>query len=846
MIKRACLSIGLAIFSIVLYSQVNTIKSPYEYFENYGKAHTPHHEVIEYLKYVDDRSERVVLEKYGKSNQGRLLYTLIISNAENIKNREVIRKTNLYNIGIESVQPTITIEKALVWCSFGVHGNEAGTTESVMNIVFQLATANDPKTIQWLNDAVVIIDPSLNPDGYDRYTHWLRNVTGDLMHPGVYDREHNEPWPTGRYNHYCFDLNRDWAWQTQVESQQRNERYNSWMPHIHADFHEMGANENYYFAPAAEPYHTYITPFQRDFQTRIGKNHGAYFDQKGWLYWTREVFDLFYPSYGDTYPTYNGAIGMTYEQAGNSSSGRSIELDNGDTLTINDKITHNTVVALSTIEMGANNAKGLIDNFKKYFRESVSNPKGKYKTYIIKNSPSNGRLSQLLDRHGIQYGYASEKRSLSGATLIGTKSGNQNVNVENGDIIIQASQPKSMMLQILMEEDPALSDSLTYDITAWSVPLAYGSQCYGMLSSTKIATSIKPIVMASSRVCDENASSYIMPWNDLTSAKKLGQLHTAGIKARMAVKETSFTGEVVKRGSIVVHRADNKRIPNLRQEVLNIMGEDCRCLSSGFSDKIGDIGGSYFELLSAPKVLSIAGEGTSTTGAGEVWHFFDRVLKYPVTITEWSNFGSVDLSQYNTLVLPEGRYNVGEHGKAIDAWVRKGGRLITLGSATSQLQAIDGVGVEKYAIAAERDAATESDSLAMIKGRTNPYDGMDRRYISQSTAGTIIKNLVDETHPLSFGLGKEYYSLKTNDQYYGLQKGAWNVMTVPQNYWSAGFIGTGLTKKLENTVSFGTKNIDGGQVIFMVDNPLFRGFWDRGLLLFSNAIFLNSRQRSNY
>jgi hypothetical protein len=841
---RTICTILLSLIACVITAQ-SAIQSPYTYFKYYGKHHTPHHRVIEYLKYVDENSDRITMSSYGESNQGRPLHTIFISSSANLAQKEIIRQTNLYNIGMSKSKPEVLIEKAIVWCSFGVHGNEAGTTESVMNIVYTLATASDASTISYLENAMVVIDPSLNPDGYDRYTHFLRSVTGDQMHPSLSDREHMEPWPTGRYNHYLFDLNRDWAWQTQIESQQRNAVYNSWMPHIHADFHEMGANSNYYFAPAAEPYHEYITPFQRDFQTRIGRNHASYFDKKGWLYFTRETFDLLYPSYGDTYPTYNGAIGMTYEQAGNSSSGRSIQLRNGDTLTINDKIIHNTVVALSTIEVGAKNAQELVSNFKKYFADNANTPKGKYKTYVIKGSQANQRLATLLKRHDIVFGYATDKKSLGNAYAIGAKS-STNINIEPNDIIIQAHQPKSVMLQILMEEEPTLQDSVTYDITAWSVPMAYGSQCYGFTSAQKIDVSEYEIGELKQFRCPEETVSYVIAWDDLSKAKYLSKLHQAGIKVRMAMKSTSFDGQMVNKGSLVINRGDNPRIKNLKTKVTSITGADCLCLQSGFSDKIGDMGGSYFGLLTAPKVLSIAGEGVNETGAGEVWHYFDKTLQYPVSVVNWENFGQIDLSTYNTLILPEGYYGVASHAEDIAQWVSKGGRLIAIGSTISSIETDGTLGIEQYTTETEKTAASEADSLAKLANRSMAYDGLERRYISKTTAGAVIKNNVDDTHPLGFGLGKTYYSLKTGNRYYPLQKGQWNVITIPSNYQSAGFIGTGLRKKFDNTVSFCAKNVGTGQIVYMVDNPLYRGFWDKGLLLFANAVFLNGRQDDNY
>jgi hypothetical protein len=846
---KSILSIVWVCLLASILSGQGSIKSPQQYFKLYGQQHTPHHKVVEYLLYLDAASDKIEMEQYGESNQGRPMYTIYVSSASNIKNKENIRLTNLYNIGLHPTAPSTVIEKSIVYCSFGVHGNEAGTTESVLNIVYQLVTQTDANTSLYLDKAMIIIDPSLNPDGYDRYVHFLKSVSSAQGHPGAGDREHMEPWPSGRYNHYLYDLNRDWAWQVQTESQIRNKQYNKWMPHIHADFHEMGYNDNYYFAPAAQPYHEAITGFQRDFQTRIGKNHGKYFDDKGWLYWTREVFDLFYPSYGDTYPTYNGAIGMTYEQAGNSSSGRSISLDNGDTLTIQDKIDHNTCVAMSTIEMGARNADELVREFKKFFDTSRRNPNGKYKSYLVKAFPGMSRLTRLLDNNGISYEQASTSTRWNGGYLIGSKSAaNQSIQVDPDDIIIQTAQPKSLMLNILMEEEPKIIDSLTYDITAWSIPLAYNTKVYAFTSVQSKGAAINTNKNALKL---EEAAHYVMAWDDLKSVQDLAVLHKAGIKTRMALKESSFDGRMIKRGSIIINKGDNKYSSPLGKTLESLLPQAVAAgsivaIPSGFADKIGDFGGSFFQLLRAPKVLSFAGRSMSTTGVGEVWHYFDQTLQYPVSVVEWDNFGRVNLAEYNTIILPDGYYSLGSKSEALSKWVNEGGRLIVIGNVVRNFEAVEGLKFERHATSSDADKAKEMDSLAMMDARAHAYDGQERRAIQGSTAGAIVKNKLDETHPLSFGLGQEYFSLKTSDQFFPLQKNSWNVATVPQKYTSFGFIGNKLKPKFENTVTFSVKNVGGGQAIFLVDNPLFRGFWDRGLLLFGNAVFLNGVTNSNY
>lgn len=827
----------------------SSLQSPQEYFNSYGKQHSFHHQVLDYIKYVDDRSEMVVMKKIGETYQGRPLHLIFISSVENIRNMEDIRLTNLYNSGINTNKPNNINEKAIVWCSFGVHGNEAGTTESVPNIMYQLISGKDASSSEWLKNTIVIIDPSLNPDGYDRYVHFLKSTSGINENPTISHREHMEPWPTGRYNHYMFDMNRDWAWQTQKESKERISAYNQWLPHIHADFHEMGANSNYYFAPAAEPYHKFMSSFQKDFQIEIGKNHASYFDKNGWLYWTREVFDLFYPSYGDTYPTYSGAIGMTYEQAGNTSSGRSILLENGDTLTIQQKIDHNTVVALSTVEISAKNADKIISNFKSYYSESTKNPHGKYKTYVLKSSPSMQRLADLFDRSGIQYGYANSNAKTT-AYHYQSKS-SKTFDIQQGDMIVQANQPRSVLLQVLMEEEPTLTDSLTYDITSWALPFAYGIDCYAYTTSFKVDVSKTKPKLVTPKTDNGPIFSIQIPWNDLNSAKVLAELHKSNYKVRMSVKEAVYLGKVIPKGTLMVNKGDNKWKKDFEKDITDILLKhnitDYQHHNSGFSDKGGDLGGNYFQLIKAPKVLTFSGRGISATSCGEIWHFFDQLLDYQINIVEWDQFDRADLFSFNTIILPDGYYKINdERFKMLTDWTNKGGRLIVIEGALRNFSGKEGLTFETFATEDDKKVAEDEKLKQELKDRLNDFEGLERRSISKSTGGAIIKNIVDDSHPLGYGLGKSYYSLKTSSSTYVTQKGMWNVIHIPTKYDSYGFLGSGIKKKLENAVTFAVQVHGSGQAIYMVDNPLFRSFWDKGLLLFSNAVYLNGVLPENY
>ncbi|HLR25144.1 MAG TPA: M14 metallopeptidase family protein, partial [Fodinibius sp.] len=473
------------LFSVFLCLQVGEVtaqpQSPSEFLGyELGSRWTPHHKVMDYIRHIAEESPLVEARKYGESNEGRSLMLIYISAESNMDRLEQIQVNNLKRTSLIEGEPSAE-KTAIVWLSYNVHGNEPSSSEAAMKTLYELVRPNNAKTKRWLENVVVIIDPMLNPDGRDRYVSWYKQTAGadPNVHPAA--REHHEPWPGGRTNHYYFDLNRDWAWLIQKESRARLAEYQRWMPHIHVDFHEQYYKNPYYFAPGAEPYHNAITDWQRDFQHTIGENNAEYFDEHNWLYFTGEVFDLFYPSYGDTYPIFNGAIGMTYEQGGHSRAGLGILKVEGDTLRLNDRVMHHVTTGFSTVEVSSRKADKIVDEFEAYYDQAAQDPSGKYKTYVFKADNDPDKLQaffSLLDRHRIEYGKARKSRTFSGYNY--QKGRTERVEVNEGDYLVSAYQPKSVLARVLLEPRPELSDSLTYDITAWAQHYAFGLDGYAL------------------------------------------------------------------------------------------------------------------------------------------------------------------------------------------------------------------------------------------------------------------------------------------------------------------------------------------------------------------------------
>jgi Zinc carboxypeptidase len=841
--KKLLILFFLVFVSKITFSQ-NNLKSPEEFFSfKFGEQFTPHHLLVEYYKHVAKNSDQIIVQEYGRTNEQRPLIWAVISSPKNLKNLEQIRTDNLKRARLIEGKPSDSKPIAIVWLSYGVHGNEAGASESSIATLYEIAKPGNKKIQSFLENTVVIIDPCINPDGYSRYSHWQWNVNNKIVNPNSATLEHNEPWPGGRVNHYLFDLNRDWAWFTQVETQQRLDIYNQWMPHIHVDLHEMGHNSPYYFAPAAQPYHKYITNWQGDFQKEIGQNHAKYFDENAWLYYTREDFDLFYPSYGDTYPVFNGSIGMTYEQAGHSQAGRAILLENGDTLTLKDRIAHHKSTSLSTIEMGALNADRLVQKFEEYFSESVENPKGKYKTFVISYTNSKDKIKALcnfLDKHKIQYGSAENELSVKGYHYATGKT--ESYRIDTQDIVVTTYQPKSVLAQVLFEPNPFLMDSLTYDITAWTLTHAYGLDAFALEQKIDVNQGYEFPKYISDLKKESTPYAYLLEWQSIEDARFLGALLSKKIKVRFANKSFELEGKKYGLGTLIISKADNRKNQKLAAIITDLAQRFERnivAVESGFSSNGYDLGSSENHLISTPNIAILQDDRIFASAFGQVWHYFENDLGYPVTILPLKRLRYADLRKYNLIIMPEGSYSSSSLNiDKLKTWISGGGRLIAMGNALSALEGQKGFTIEKYATAKEKGDAKKDNENTVLENRLKPYADRRRRSISNQMPGAIFKLKMDNTHPLAYGLPDYYFSLKTSSRAYKFLKKTWNVGYIEKDPLILGFAGAKAIKKMEETTVFGVQTMGRGDVIYMVDNPLFRGFWQQGKFLFSNAVFL--------
>lgn len=823
----------LAIVCFYSLTAAAQLKSPEEFLGyKLGERFTPHYKIVQYFQHAAAAMPQVMkLETYGQTNEGRPLLLATVSSAENMGRLEEIRTNNLRLTGLQK-GPANTNGPAIVWLSYNVHGNEASSSEVSMLTLYELLSNSNAQTKQWLNNLVVLIDPCLNPDGRDRYVNWYNQMVGKHYDASRAAREHHEPWPGGRTNHYNFDLNRDWAWQTQVESQQRLIKYQEWMPQIHVDFHEQGYNSPYYFAPAAEPMHEVITPWQRDFQTTIGRNHAKYFDRNGWLYFTKEYFDLFYPSYGDTYPIYNGSIGMTYEQAGHGMAGLAIDVGNRDTLKLTDRIAHHFTTSMSTLEVASANVANMMREFKKYFDDNNNGLTGEYKTYIVPGGEQGklDALKKLFDKNKIVYYYASKAAPVKGYSYF---SGKEEVySLKENDLLLSSSQPKASLLKVLFEPVSKLTDSATYDITAWSLPYVYGLAAYA--SKEKIAGKADGPVAVKNNL-PLTAYGYLVNYNAFNDGQLLAALLKNNIKVRFAEKDFSYGGIKYNRGSLVVLRSGNEDKIAAFLNLAAQLNSKVNMVESGFMESGFDFGSDKLHLISRPNVALLIGEESAENSPGAIWHFFEEQLNYPITLINPQEMGSVNWRDIDVLIIPNGYYKMlgdKDQSAELKTWIRQGGKLIALDDAAASLGDIDGsVKIKKPE---EKPDDPKADPYSNLK----KYGNRDRDWLVNNVPGAIYKVELDNTHPLAFGYPGFYYSLKLNATIFEFGKDTWNVGVIKKEKQTAGFVGSRLREKLMDGTVIAVTPMGRGNIVYFTDDPIFRSFWENGKLMLTNAVFL--------
>ena len=814
-----------------------SIPKPIDVFSHHlGAQHTRTDQIVEYFYAVAKNSNRVVVKNHGSTHEGRKLIHAVITSAENQKKLDDILKNNrnlCLNPGKISNKD---LKKMPVVAYFGysVHGDEASGSEAAMLLLYHLSAGSSIGIRNYLNNVILIIDPILNPDGRDRFVNWVNGNRGYIPTNDINDREHNQPWPRGRTNHYLFDLNRDWLPATQPESQARLNLYYKWRPQVVVDFHEMGRNRTYFFQPGIPSRNNPNTPKNVFYLTNLlAEYHAEALNNIGSLYYSKESFDDFYYGKGSTFPDINGSVGILFEQA--SSRALKTTTTSGE-LNYAFTIKNHFNASLGTLEGLWKMKDKFLTHQRNFYRDaSKASIQFSTKAYLINTEYKKTNVRLLVDnliRHQVKV-YSLKKPYAS-----------NNLKFDPGKaVLVPVDQPQSRLIKSIMEQVTDFNDSLFYDVSSWSLPLSAGVEYVELKQnpSAIIGNELPDNFFTSGKKIGGRATyAYIMEWGDYFSPRALYKILDRGITPLMAMKPFSITingkKEEFKRGSIIVpivQRDSNSNISkdDVHDVLRNIATEDfinIYAVNTGLSNDGPDLGGLH-AVINLPKVALLAGKGSNAYSVGQVWHLLNERMHIPISLINSDNINRTLLDDYNVLIMTDGSFNQidSSNVKSIKSWVKRGGCFISTGSGSKWI-------VDNNIIS-ETVKESNKDTLDIA------YENIQAKKGAQRIGGSIFQIILDNTHPIAFGYQSDLPIFRNNETFYELSTAdAANVGRYSADPLISGYISDEMNEKIKNSASIIARNMGNGSVILFADNPHFRAFWygTEGLLL--NAVFFGN------
>lgn len=815
------------------------------------------------LRYFDALSEaapdRMMLTRYGETWEGRPLPYAVISSAANMRRLGAIREASLALTDPRAGPTTPPADQpVIVWLMYSVHGNEISPAEAAMATARHLLASRDPEVAEWLVTTVVVLVPTQNPDGRDRFMNAYYQSLGLEPDGDRLSAERDEPWPSGRPNHYLFDMNRDWFAQTQPETRGLTQLMLGWRPQVVVDAHEMGTDDPFFFPPEAEPLNPLLPEAQLRARQLFGRGNAATFDREGVDYYTREVFDAFYPGYGDGWPSYLGAVGMTYEQG--SARGLVARRSNGETLTYRTTVRNHFLASLSTIRTASANRAQLLNDFAAYYRQAVA--EGGTGAWILARGDvdpgSADALAALLARQGIEV-----TRATAGFNACGRQ-------YRAGDYIIRRGQPLGRLLQVLMDPSITMRDGFVqaqearrhqgqyaevYDITAWALPGSYGVDALQCRSTPSVAIAavtadgIEGIVSG-----DPNPVVYVV-----TSGSQAMGVMTRALRAGIRVRspEAAFTvgDRTFPAGSVILSRAGS---PDDFDAQVAAIARDAGAEAIGLSDtwvtEGPNLASDRSPIIPPVRIALAWDEPTDPNSAGAIRYVLEQRYGYPVTIIRTENLSRADLSRYQVLILPDayGSYDAAL-AASLRAWVQRGGTLIGIGSGTDLMMAGDSpmiASAREPLLSQNGQAAPAPDADPRIIADADAYAEATRpaEQTPDSVLGVQALVEVDRSHWLSSGLPDRLTVLVIGSAIYEplRQDEGTNVL----RYVSARELPVAGHLWAENRAQLAFKpyvmanSVGRGQVIAFTQDPTFRGFLHGQDVLFLNAIFRGAAHSS--
>lgn len=793
-----------------------------------GEWHISHDRLVNYMYALDRASDRISLEVTGHTHEGRPLLLLTITSPKNHQNIEAIRSQHV-QLTDPSKSGSLDIRNMPVvfYMGFSIHGNEASGSNAALLVAYHLAAAQGKEIEDYLNNVVILFDPSFNPDGLHRFSSWVNSRKSKVVSADPADMEHNEPWPGGRTNHYWFDLNRDWLVAQQPESQARIATFHKWKPNVLTDHHEMGTNATFFFQPGVPSRVHPLTPAKNQELTRkIGEFHAKALDNIGSFYYTQEGYDDFYYGKGSTFPDVQGAVGILFEQA--SSRGHAQESING-VLHFAFTIRNQFVTALSTLQAVNSIREELLNYQRDFFKNALAEAtKDPVKAFAFASTDKvrASELAHIFLRHQVDV-YRPAASITIGGKLFDAESA----------FIVPLNQLQYRLIKGMIERRTTFQDSLFYDISTWTLPLAFGVEHEELKTLPALGTKVTEITHQSGKLVGGTSQyAYVFEPFGYYVPRALNRLLQNNIRVKVATEPFFHpSGKRFERGSILVTVADQGKTADQIQyqirEITEKDGIDVYAFNTGLDYKGVSLGSNAFLPLRKPEIALLVGDGVNANDAGELWHLLDDRMRIPVTALPVDVLNRTNINRYNTIIFPNGSYSsISESTKErLKTWVQNGGVIIGFDAALNWL---NGAGLGKFDM-------KKTDQPADKPEKPRAYADIEEYRGAQQSPGAIFETQADLTNPLFYGYTSSRIPVfKDNNLFMENSKNPYgNPMVYTANPLLSGYISKANYAKLKNSSVAGFSASGRGRVIGFTDNLAFRAFWLGTNKIFTNAVF---------
>ena len=788
---------------------------------NIGEWHINHDKLVNYLTNLSKSSKKIKLENRGFTYEERPLILLTITSEENHLRLEELRKNHI-NLSNKIISKNdLKKMPAIVYQGFSVHGNEASGSNAAALLAYYLASSEDEKVLDLLDNLIILIDPSLNPDGLQRFAQWVNSQRSYVKNPDSYDREYNEIWPGGRTNHYWFDLNRDWLTVQLNESKARILTFNKWLPNILTDHHEMGKDQSFFFQPGIpSSVNPLISKKNQNLTSKISKFHARELDEIGSLYYSKEDYDDFFLSKGSAYPDINGGIGILFEQA--SSRGYSQNTDNG-LLTFPFSIRNQFKTAISTLKAANSLKEELLKYQIEFFNNSKLEARKKKKKAILfgnqKDVSSTYKFLDVLKFHNIEIHSLKKNVTLNGKKF----------SIENS-FVVPFDQEKFKLIQAIFNTQKKFKDSTFYDVSSWTIPLAFDVNFEKISDSNLIGQIMEGDQEIILRNFKKANYAYIFETHGYYYPKALYKLLDQGLRAKVSMKKFKINNKSFDYGTIMVPVQNQNLNSNEIHKILSKISSDSELnvyeTNTGASQEGIDLGSRNFKTIKKPKIALLVGDGVRSYDAGEIWYIMDQQYNIPITKIDTRILQKLNLEKFTHFIFPSFSGELSEKVNIkIKSWIENGGTMILYREAINW---------------------AKKTGLAKIEMIENKLKAKNINFINrkdfktaQKISGAIFKANLDRSHPINFGIENNTIPLFRNtniflrpdDQSYN------NPIKYDQNPLISGYISKKNLEILSNTVPFKIQSKGKGKIIIMTDNTNFRGYWIGTQHYLANMIF---------